>query len=325
MNYVPGSYVASSREPAVADMAGIESRLAGVDLNLLIALEALLIHQNVTLAARKIGQTQPAMSRALARLRDLLDDDLLVRGSNGLQLTVRGAHLARRLPIAMAQVRDVCHLRETESPVALSVNEYMSPLLLPQLMDNRPHGNTPLLIGTHGSSRQALEQLETRSADFVLGAGLPVAAGIASLPVYSDDFVSLVGPGIAADAVGLRDLDHARISEDVFPQVSAALATARVDPARFVDVPDIVSAALMAGQGRLALTVPRSIAKWLQLTTDLQELAPLVAISGYELRIGWLNRTLQPSHQSLVERLVRFTHQALEGTGSRHEQRAIHA
>ena len=50
--------------------------LAAVDLNLLVALRALLKERNVTRAAKLVGITQPAMSHALARLRDLFDDQL---------------------------------------------------------------------------------------------------------------------------------------------------------------------------------------------------------------------------------------------------------
>jgi len=49
-----------------------------VDLNLLVALDALLAERNVTRAARRLGLSQPALSAQLARLRDLLDDPLFL-------------------------------------------------------------------------------------------------------------------------------------------------------------------------------------------------------------------------------------------------------
>ena len=51
-----------------------EVNLSGVDLNLLPVLDALLRRRNVTRAAEDVGLSQPAMSRALARLRDVLGD-----------------------------------------------------------------------------------------------------------------------------------------------------------------------------------------------------------------------------------------------------------
>ncbi|MBW2719725.1 MAG: LysR family transcriptional regulator, partial [Deltaproteobacteria bacterium] len=47
------------------------TRLTGLNLNLLVALDALLSERNVTRAARRVGITQPAMSQTLARLREL--------------------------------------------------------------------------------------------------------------------------------------------------------------------------------------------------------------------------------------------------------------
>jgi LysR family transcriptional regulator, nod-box dependent transcriptional activator len=53
--------------------------LGGLDLNLLVALDALLGERSVTRAAQRVGLSQPGMSNALGRLRRLFDDPLLVR------------------------------------------------------------------------------------------------------------------------------------------------------------------------------------------------------------------------------------------------------
>ena len=74
-----------------------EVNLAGLDLNLLPALEALLRRRNVTHAAADVGLSQPAMSRALARLREIFDDPLLVRARGGLAPTPAAEALAPRL------------------------------------------------------------------------------------------------------------------------------------------------------------------------------------------------------------------------------------
>lgn len=72
--------------------------ISGVDLNLLVAFDALMEHRNVTRAARAIGLSQPAMSNALSRLRDLFADQLLVRSGPGMSPTPRAleAHGAVR-------------------------------------------------------------------------------------------------------------------------------------------------------------------------------------------------------------------------------------
>jgi len=78
--------------------------LEGVDLNLLPPLAALLEERHVTRAARRSGLSQPAMSRALARLREQLDDQLLVRDKGGYVLTPRAERIQRQLAAVMPQL-----------------------------------------------------------------------------------------------------------------------------------------------------------------------------------------------------------------------------
>src|SRR5271170_8002582 len=81
--------------------------LNSLDLNLLVALDALLLEASVSRAAMRIGLSQPAASHALQRLRDLVGDPLLVRNGSRMELTPRA--LALRAPLAQAldQVRSL--------------------------------------------------------------------------------------------------------------------------------------------------------------------------------------------------------------------------
>jgi DNA-binding transcriptional LysR family regulator len=74
--------------------------LASLDLNLVVALRALLEERNVTQAGRRIGLSQPAMSAALARLRRQFDDDLLARVGGHYELTPLGEVLLDRTTAA---------------------------------------------------------------------------------------------------------------------------------------------------------------------------------------------------------------------------------
>ncbi len=84
-------------------MHGID--LSAVDLNLLVALDALLAERNVTRAAARLRRTQPATSHALARLRDLFGDPLLVRSGREMVPTPRALALAEPLAQALADLR----------------------------------------------------------------------------------------------------------------------------------------------------------------------------------------------------------------------------
>ena len=69
------------------------NNIASVDLNLLVAFDAILKERNITLAAQRIGLSQPAMSSALGRLRRTFNDALFVRTGRGMQPTLGGYSL----------------------------------------------------------------------------------------------------------------------------------------------------------------------------------------------------------------------------------------
>src|SRR6266550_2079034 len=118
-------------------MFGIPSipvtHLEGVDLNLLPPLAALLEERHVTRAAERSSLSQPAMSRALARLRQLLDNQLLVRDSGGYVLTPRAERIQRQLAALMPQLEtlfaaEVFDPATAEEHYRLAATDY--PLLL---------------------------------------------------------------------------------------------------------------------------------------------------------------------------------------------------
>jgi DNA-binding transcriptional LysR family regulator len=75
----------------------LTTHIERADLNLLPPLVALLEERQVSRAASRVGLSQPAMSRALQRLRRLLDDPLLVRDPDGFRLSARAEDVHRQL------------------------------------------------------------------------------------------------------------------------------------------------------------------------------------------------------------------------------------
>ena len=67
--------------------------ISRVDLNLLVVFDALMAERHLSRAASRVGRSQPAMSHALRRLRDLFNDPLLVRGKGGMTPTARALEL----------------------------------------------------------------------------------------------------------------------------------------------------------------------------------------------------------------------------------------
>jgi DNA-binding transcriptional LysR family regulator len=82
-------------------------RLSGIDLNLLLTLAMLLQTRSVSATARKLGASQPTASRALARLRELFDDPLLIRTNHGMELTRRAEELVDPLQSWLADTKSL--------------------------------------------------------------------------------------------------------------------------------------------------------------------------------------------------------------------------
>jgi DNA-binding transcriptional LysR family regulator len=114
--------------------------LSSLDLNLLVALDALLLEANVSRAATRVGLSQPAMSHALQRLRDMLGDPLLVRAGARMELTPRAQALRGPLAQALDQVRglfipDDFDAGRSERRFRLMMPDLAVELLVPPLME----------------------------------------------------------------------------------------------------------------------------------------------------------------------------------------------
>src|SRR6516162_6892023 len=114
--------------------------LASLDLNLLVALDALLLEASVSRAATRIGLSQPAASHALQRLRDVLGDPLLVRVGAKMELTPRAQALRGPLAQVLDQVRgllipDQFDAARSERHFRLMMPDLAVELLVPPLME----------------------------------------------------------------------------------------------------------------------------------------------------------------------------------------------
>jgi DNA-binding transcriptional LysR family regulator len=106
-----------------------------IDLNLLVALDALLDERNVTRAAARLGYTQPTISGMLTRLRDLFGDPLFIRAQRGMLPTPRAQALAAPLKQVLADsrrlvAREAFDPARAEMTFAISSNDYMQHALL---------------------------------------------------------------------------------------------------------------------------------------------------------------------------------------------------
>lgn len=182
--------------------------LRRIDLNLLVILDALLSEQHVTRAAERLHLSQPAVSHALARLRDLLGDPLLVRQGSGLVATARALELAAPLADALAQVQSLLAPNRFEPASArrtfrLAMSDYGAALLLPGLARAlREHAPGIDLAITHASREGMQEGVLSGEIDLAAGVFPDLPAELRSTPLFQEHYACLVDrDSLPADGV----------------------------------------------------------------------------------------------------------------------------
>jgi DNA-binding transcriptional LysR family regulator len=150
--------------------------LSNVDLNLLKVLDALIRERNATRAGKRLGRSQPAVSNALQRLRQLFGDDLLVRGPNGFVLTPRAEAIRAPLREAIALVEScVAEAPQFDPATAtgvfrLSMPDRLSLAIVPPLLARlrRFAPNMALQVMT-ADRQQSLDLVDQGRSDVALG------------------------------------------------------------------------------------------------------------------------------------------------------------
>ena len=138
--------------------------LRGIDLNLLVVLDALLAERHVSRTAARLNMSQPAVSHALARLRHLFDDPLLIRRSGRLVPSARAREIAPVLTEALRQVREVLGpggfdpAREKRA-FRLAMSDYGSAVVLPGLLKKLRREAPGIDLAITQASREAMVQL----------------------------------------------------------------------------------------------------------------------------------------------------------------------
>lgn len=90
--------------------------LKKLDLNLLVVFDTVYATRNISRAAEQLALSQPAVSNALARLRELLDDPLFVRARRGVEPTIRATQIAGTVREALAMMGSNWRRRSSISP-----------------------------------------------------------------------------------------------------------------------------------------------------------------------------------------------------------------
>lgn len=288
-----------------------------IDLNLLVAFDAVLAERNVTRAARRLGLSQPALSAQLARLRDLLGDPLFLPAQRGVTPTARALELEGPARQALDQVRDVLAQGRGFDPataditVAVACSDYVQDaVMVPLALDLRVNAPGLRLAIRQIDGSLLGHQMEAGSVDLALMTPSTAPPALRTRPLFHERYVTIArrghprvkGPLTLDDFVALDHLVVSPRGGGFGGPVDAALAKIgrkrriAVSAAGFLFVPELVA------RSDLIATVPERLVH--DRAERLQILDPPLPVEGFTIGLVWHERTHRhPAHQWVRDRV----------------------
>ena len=296
--------------------------LAHVNLNQLVALDALLELRNVRRAAERLGVTQSATSHTLRQLRVLLDDPLLVRSGNRMLLTPRAERLVDPLRDALLRVQAVLDARGGFDPATstrhftLAASDAATVVVVPRLLDALAEQAPGLALDVVTVERaQVAPSLEAGAIDLAITPVPSQAGGLQGGRLYPSSFAVLacqdnVAIGPRLDLSTYCRLPHVLVAlADRGPGLVDRALEQRGRSRRIaVRVPYFLAApAMITGSERL-LTAPRDAAEYFVRHHPLRLLDPPLPLPRGEVSMIWHERfERDPAHRWLRARLLETT------------------
>ncbi len=291
--------------------------LRRIDLNLLVILDALLSEQHVTRAAERLHLSQPAVSHALARLRDLLGDPLLVRAGATLVPTARALELVAPLAEALAQVQSLLAPNTFDPASArrtfrVAMSDYGAAIILPTLIRTlrREAPGIDLQI-SHASREGMLEGVLNGDIDVAAGVFPEMPNELRNSVLFEERYVCLLDRQ-TLPANGVLDLPSYLSRPHVLlemrgsgtPEIERALTSLRERRRVAISLPHWSVAPQFISGTDLILTVSsRSVReidqRELIVVPPPFEIAPFTFVLAWHKRRGgdqalnWLNRTIE--------------------------------
>jgi DNA-binding transcriptional LysR family regulator len=270
-----------------------ERNLRSVDLNLLVAFDALIAERNVTRAAGRIGLSQPAMSKALNRLRYLFGDPLFVRRDRAMEPTTRAIELSIPIRGALADISRTLAPPTAFDPTGVQATLKIATIdlyhtrLLPSLVQHLRRHAPGVDLQVRANDFSSLpEQLASGDIDIALAPLGTKTAELHAEPLWNDRLVTLVAESnplrdpvtieAYAAAMHLVDAGHVRVSPDgTGTSVVDAILTARGLRRRIALVlPSSAGVPFVVAATDLIATLPSRIAKGLAPVPNVRLVTP---------------------------------------------------
>lgn len=279
--------------------------LHGIDLNLLVAFDALMQERSVTKAGIRIGRTQPAMSAALSRLRALFQDELFVRGPAGLQPTPRATDLAGPLQQALAEIQKTLAFTQRFEPQAstltftLGLSDHPAFVLLPQLIRRLSEmaPDITLQVRNFSARDDAIDMLDSGAADVTIGVPSASAGRILTQPLFEERFVCILRKDhplakAPLDLETFLSLGHLLVSpeNDRFGHVDMALAKQGLERRLALTLPHMYAAPLLVARSDMIATLMEGVVDASGQADNLIARAPPLDLAPVPFVMSWHRR-----------------------------------
>jgi DNA-binding transcriptional LysR family regulator len=288
--------------------------LSAVDLNLLVAFDALLAERNVTRAAQRIGLSQPALSKALSRLRDVFDDPLFERQGGVMRPTPQALKLSQPVRRALDEIQAALAPRDfdpgrAQATVTLGVIDYYELLLLPRLMNELQRRAPRIDIAVKRTDRlRVIEQFAKNEIDFAV---VPIPESVTELHADAlsvEDAVTLMAEGnpLAEDFTLARFASAGHIIVALEGQgvgrIDALLAARGLQRRIALRLPNFASVPFIVGGSELITTMPRALGQRLAAAARIVCLPPPLPVPPVTVHLAWHPRSAaSPLHRWMRE------------------------
>ncbi|WGF89783.1 LysR family transcriptional regulator [Marinivivus vitaminiproducens] len=172
--------------------------LASIELRLLVIFDAVIAHGNVSGAAAHLGMSQPAVSNALNRLRQLLNDRLFIRTVDGMRPTPRAEDLAPPIRAALRQIEEALEATLFDAADAnwtfnLAVSDQASVVLLPHLLEQISIAAPRIVLRIVSRPNEELPAvLDANEIDLAIGVIQTLPKRFKRMTLYDDGYVCMM-------------------------------------------------------------------------------------------------------------------------------------
>lgn len=289
--------------------------LSQFDLNLLLVLNALLQHRNITHAGNALNLSQPATSRALTRLREMFDDELLVRYQRSFDLTPLARILMPKVEAALGNI-DKVFTQRIFAPERFSVAmpDHIAFFLASSLTAYFREISSTTTFLPHIRLSNILNQMSDGSVDLALGLAEDTPPGFfcRALPPVPTLCLSRRGHAALKGNVSYADLGHylsvriGQVYNTGFGEVYDGLDALRPRGRETVTVPDIHTAARLVHDTDAVLVMPAPSALFLSRSFGLETFVPRKgpALPAYQVSLIWHERWHRNSLHAGVRSMV---------------------